>query len=62
MTTDYLTRCDAPFSLLDLAAQIRRFSNFLFTTWFFGVARDWRLFAWWPDRKLLWMGCLTDTD
>ncbi len=37
-------------------------SNHLFSTWFFGVAWDWCLFALWPRRNLLWVGCLTDTD
>ncbi|HEX5720045.1 MAG TPA: hypothetical protein VF179_28070, partial [Thermoanaerobaculia bacterium] len=43
-------------------AECRHHNNHLFTTWFYGVAWDWCLFASWPDRKLLWMGCLTDTD
>ena len=34
----------------------------LFTNWFYGVAWDWCLLATWPDRNLLWLGCLTDTD
>jgi hypothetical protein len=37
-------------------------NSHLFTTWFCGVAWDWCLFAAWPERQLLWMGCLTDTD
>jgi hypothetical protein len=36
--------------------------NHLFTNWFYRVAWDWCLFAVWPKRKVLWMGCLTDTD
>jgi hypothetical protein len=38
------------------------YSSQLFSTWFYGVAWDWCLFAAWPDQNLLWMGCLTDTD
>lgn len=38
------------------------YNNHLFSTWFYGVAWDWCLFASWPNRNLLWMGCLTDTD
>ena len=34
----------------------------LFSNWFYGVAWDWCLFALWPQRNLLWMACLTDTD
>jgi hypothetical protein len=37
-------------------------NNHLFTNWFFGVAWDWCFLTTWPARKLLWMGCLTDTD
>jgi hypothetical protein len=40
----------------------RTHNNHLFTTWFEGVAWDWCLLATWPDRHLLWLGCLTDTD
>lgn len=40
----------------------RSHNNHLFSTWFFGVAWDWCLFAIWPSRNLLWVGCLTDTD
>ena len=40
----------------------RDHTNHLFSTWFFGVAWDWCLFAIWPQRNLFWMGCLTDTD
>jgi hypothetical protein len=40
----------------------RNHNNDLFSSWFFGVAWDWCLFALWPRRKLLWVGCLTDTD
>ena len=36
--------------------------NHVFSTWFYGVAWDFTLFATWPAQKLLWMGCLTDTD
>jgi len=38
------------------------YANHLFSSWFFGVAWDWCLFATWPREKVLWMGCLTDTD
>jgi hypothetical protein len=37
-------------------------NHHLFTNWFYGVAWDWCLLATWPDRNLLWLGCLTDTD
>jgi hypothetical protein len=37
-------------------------SHHLFTTWFYGVAWDWCLLAFWPNQKILWVGCLTDTD
>ena len=40
----------------------REYGSHLFTTWFLGVAWDWCLLASWPDRELLWAGCLTDTD
>jgi hypothetical protein len=40
----------------------RYHNNHLFSTWFFDVAWDWCLFALWPRRNLLWVGCLTDTD
>jgi len=43
-------------------AMCRDGDNHLFSTWFFGVAWDWCLIALWPQRNLLWMGCLTDTD
>jgi hypothetical protein len=39
-----------------------KFNNHLFSTWFDGVYWDWCLRATWPHRKLLWLGCLTDTD
>lgn len=38
------------------------YNNHLFSSWFFGVAWDWCLFALWPRCNLLWVGCLTDTD
>jgi hypothetical protein len=38
------------------------YNDDLFSSWFFGVAWDWCLFALWPSRNLLWIGCLTDTD
>jgi hypothetical protein len=37
-------------------------NSHLFSTWFDGIAWDWCFFASWPERKLFWMGCLTDTD
>ena len=40
----------------------RDHNNHLFSSWFFGVAWDWCLFAVWPRRNLFWVGCLTDTD
>ena len=40
----------------------REYGSHLFTTWFEGVFWDWCLIAGWPDRDLLWVGCLTDTD
>jgi len=40
----------------------RKHNNHLFSSWFFDVAWDWCLFAEWPRRNLLWVGCLTDTD
>jgi hypothetical protein len=40
----------------------REHNNHAFTTWFYGVAWDWCLLAAWPERRLFWMGCLTDTD
>jgi hypothetical protein len=40
----------------------RHHNNHLFSTWFYGVAWDWCLFASWPRHGLFWMGCLTDTD
>src|SRR5262249_8202822 len=43
-------------------AVCRNHNNHLFSSWFFGVAWDWCLFALWPRRHLFWMGCLTDTD
>ena len=33
-----------------------------FSNWFYGVAWDWCLIATWPKQKIIWMGCLTDTD
>ncbi len=38
------------------------YNSYLFTSWFYGVAWDWCLFASWPEHNLFWMGCLTDTD
>jgi hypothetical protein len=40
----------------------RNHNNHLFSTWFYGVAWDWCLFAIWPHCDLFWVGCLTDTD
>jgi hypothetical protein len=40
----------------------RSHNSHLFSRWFYGVAWDWCLFALWPRCKLLWVGCLTDTD
>ena len=40
----------------------RNLNNHLFSSWFFGVAWDWCLFALWPRRNVLWVCCLTDTD
>lgn len=34
----------------------------LFTNWFYGVAWDWCFLLTWAHSKLLWIGCLTDTD
>lgn len=39
-----------------------RHNDHVFSSWFFGIAWDWCLFAFWPHRNLLWVGCLTDTD
>ena len=38
------------------------YNSELFTTWYYGVAWDWCFIATWPERKTLWLGCLTDTD
>lgn len=38
------------------------YSSHIFSTWFYGVAWDWCLMAVWPERKVFWIGCLTDTD
>lgn len=43
-------------------SECRERNNHLFTTWFYGVAWDWCLFATWPTRALFWIGCLTDAD
>ena len=38
------------------------YRNHVFTNWFYEVAWDWCLLTAWPQRRVLWMGCLTDTD
>jgi hypothetical protein len=40
----------------------RNHNNHLFSSWFYEVAWDWCFFVAWPSRKILWIGCLTDTD
>lgn len=40
----------------------RDYNNHVFSTWFYCVAWDYCLLAAWPERDLLWVGCLTDTD
>ena len=40
----------------------RRYREELFSTWFDGVAWDYVHFVTWPDQRLFWMGCMTDTD
>jgi hypothetical protein len=37
-------------------------ADHLFTNWFYGVVWDWCFLLTWAKPKLLWMGCLTDTD
>lgn len=37
-------------------------NNHVFSTWFYGVAWDWTLVLIWPEERLAWVGCLTDTD
>ena len=34
----------------------------LFTNWFEGTAWDWCFAAAWPERRLLWVGFLSDVD
>ena len=43
-------------------AVCRTRNNELFSTWFYGVAWDWCFIVTWPKQKVLWLGCLTDTD
>jgi len=43
-------------------ADCHAFNYHLFTSWFYGVAWDWCFLVTWPKQKLLWLGCLTDTD
>lgn len=40
----------------------RHHANHVFSSWFYSVAWDWCLLAIWPDAKVLWVGCFTDTD
>jgi hypothetical protein len=40
----------------------RQYNHQLFTSWFYGVAWDWCYLVTWPARRIVWIGCLTDTD
>lgn len=34
----------------------------LISSWFFDIAWDYTLLVIWPERQIVWLGCLTDTD
>lgn len=34
----------------------------LFSSWFYDVGCDYAYFVAWPQRNIIWLGCLTDTD
>jgi hypothetical protein len=40
----------------------RQYDHWLFTNWFYDVAWDFAYFIVWPDRKIVCVCCLTDTD
>lgn len=43
-------------------ADCKRYNHQLFSNWFFDVAWDYTYFVVWPDSRIVWLGCFTDTD
>ncbi len=40
----------------------KQYNHQNFSSWFFDVAWDFTYFVAWPDRKIIWLGCFSDTD
>jgi hypothetical protein len=40
----------------------KQYNHQLFSNWFFDVAWDYTYFVAWPDRRIVWIGCFSDTD
>lgn len=40
----------------------QQYNHQLFSNWFFNVAWDYAYFVAWPDRRIVWLGCFSDTD
>jgi hypothetical protein len=57
---EYLTY-ELLFGTID-GCPVCRTDGHLFSNWFFRMGWQWCLFAIWPSRNLLWIGCLTDID
>lgn len=40
----------------------KQYNHQLYSNWFFDVAWDFTYFVVWPDSKIVWVGCFSDTD
>jgi hypothetical protein len=40
----------------------KQYNHQLYSNWFFDVAWDFTYFVIWPDSKIVWVGCFSDTD
>ncbi len=43
-------------------ADCKQYNHQLFSNWFFDVAWDYTYFVVWPDSRIVWLGCFSDTD
>jgi hypothetical protein len=42
--------------------ECKQYNHQLFSNWFFDVAWDYTYFVTWPDSRVVWLGCFSDTD
>jgi hypothetical protein len=43
-------------------ADCNQYNHQLFSNWYFDVAWDYTYFVAWPDSRIVWLGCFSDTD